>query len=123
MIVRTPWLDSALGDGPEAREADERFNTKTVSRPSRPYYEVQITGELADVLNHVANQWESGDDESDMEQIKYVVAGLTIVNPEAEAREAAREAALSRLIEAREAYEAAELEIHLAQKALDALPH
>lgn len=87
-MIKTGWLDSALGPGGEDDEACERFNIKTVYRsiPSAPGFEVTLFGDYQDVAKAVVEWWASGDDAGDIEYLQHAVSTFTVVDDAEQAR-------------------------------------
>jgi len=77
-MIQTGWLPSALeADGPEDREAQERFGITTEYRAQRLYNEVRVSGDLPNVVRAISEWWESGVEEDDLAFIQWAVSGLT----------------------------------------------
>jgi hypothetical protein len=83
-MIRTGWLPSALGPGQEDDEAKERFEIETEHRStsSSPGFEVRLSGEYQNVVKALVEWWDSGDEEGDLEFLKFAVSEIEIFDAE-----------------------------------------
>lgn len=80
-MIKTDWLPSALGPGPEDVEMKKRRMISTAYRSFEhaPGFEVQISGEFEDVVGALVEWYRSGDDEEDRGFLATVLANAVVI--------------------------------------------